>query len=132
MGERHWRRTKDDNSPLFLRGPLLGGRLGRRRGGLGHTPRLGLADDLGLLNHGGSLDRSVSNGMQEVRWWLEGIQHTEVGVLRVLPELALGLAAAVFLVAVFLAAALGAAFAVVFLVGTFLAVVLGAAFCGGG
>lgn len=48
---------KEDESPLFLGGPLLGGGLGRRRsGGLGDTAGLGLANNLGLLNDSGSLE----------------------------------------------------------------------------
>lgn len=52
----------------------------------------------------------------------DGIEHTTVEVLRTLPELALGLAAA------FLVAVLGAALAAVFLGAALVAVFLGAAF----
>jgi hypothetical protein len=112
--------------PLFLGDPLLGScptcpsRRGRSSG-LGDAARLGLAQDLGLLNDSRSLECLLVNcrsrgarGTQEI--------HTETGVLRALPELALGLAAA--LVAVFLVVAL----VVVFLLPAVLAAFLGAAF----
>lgn len=61
MGEHHWGKKKRA-LPLFLSSTLLGGRLRRwRRGGLGDTSRLGLADDLGLLNNGGGLGKIVSD-----------------------------------------------------------------------
>lgn len=113
---------KEDSSPLFLGGRLVGRGL-RCRGssGLGDAAGLGLGDDLGLLYDGGGLDFGKSRSDSRVR-----MEHTMVEVLRAL-GLAAALLAAVFgavLVAVFL----GAALVVVSLGVAFLAAVLGAAF----
>lgn len=64
---------------LFLGGPLLSSRLGRGWcGALGDSTRLGLSEDLRLLNNGGGLYKEISKGV-DLQFFFSFVQRETHG-----------------------------------------------------